>query len=184
MNASLFYISQLLGYRIFRWLFNFTFSRLFNFTKFWWYKVTYYPGFNPRPPRWGRRIRITRLRMRFNPRPTRGATNANNARAYTNVFQSTPPREGRRGWKATFDWLFEFQSTPPHEGRRCPRRSPLAASRFNPRPRAGGDLYVLGWSPSHCWFQSTPPREGRPLRVRLRTLRQSFNPRPHARGDQ
>ena len=34
MNASLFYISQLLGYRIFRWL--------FNFTKFWWYKVTYY----------------------------------------------------------------------------------------------------------------------------------------------
>ena len=27
------------------------------------------------------------------------------------------PREGRRGWKATFDWLFEFQSTPPHEGR-------------------------------------------------------------------
>ena len=42
MNASLFYISQLLGYRIFRWLFNFTFSWLFNFTKFWWYKVTYY----------------------------------------------------------------------------------------------------------------------------------------------
>lgn len=42
MNAPLFYISQLLGYRIFRWLFNFTFSRLFNFTKFWWYKVTYY----------------------------------------------------------------------------------------------------------------------------------------------
>ena len=41
MNAPLFYISQLLGYRIFRWL--------FNFTKFWWYKVTYYTGFNPRP---------------------------------------------------------------------------------------------------------------------------------------
>ena len=76
MNASLFHISQLLGYRIFRWLFNFTFSWLFNFTKFWWYKVTYYTG--------------------FNPRPTRGATSANNARAYTNVFQSTPPREGRR----------------------------------------------------------------------------------------
>ena len=26
------------------------------------------------------------------------------------------PREGRRGWKATFDWLFEFQSTPPTRG--------------------------------------------------------------------
>ena len=71
MNASLFYISQLLGYRIFRWLFNF--SWLFNFTKFWWYKVTYYPG--------------------FNPRPTLGTTNTNNTP--TNAFQSTPPR-GRR----------------------------------------------------------------------------------------
>ena len=74
MNASLFYISQLLGYRIFRWLFNFTFSWLFNFTKFWWYKVTYYTGFNPRPHAGDDRIRITRLRMRFNPRRHAGAT--------------------------------------------------------------------------------------------------------------
>ena len=73
MNASLFYISQLLGYRIFRWLFNFTFSWLFNFTKFWWYKVTYYTG--------------------FNPRPTLRTTNTNNTP--TNAFQSTPPRGGR-----------------------------------------------------------------------------------------
>ncbi len=72
MNASLLYISQLLGYRIFRWLFNFTFSWLFNFTKFWWYKVTYYTG--------------------FNPRPTRGTTNTNNTP--TNAFQSTPHAGG------------------------------------------------------------------------------------------
>ena len=37
-----FFTLQLLGYRIFRWLFNFTISWLFNFTKFWRYKVTYY----------------------------------------------------------------------------------------------------------------------------------------------
>ena len=72
MNASLFYISQLLGYRIFRWLFNFTFSRLFNFTKFWWYKVTYYTG--------------------FIPRPTLRTTNTNNTP--TNAFQSTPHAGG------------------------------------------------------------------------------------------
>ena len=118
MNAPLFYISQLLGYRIFRWLFNFTFSWLFNFTKFWWYKVTYYTGFNPRPHAGGRRIRITRLRMRFNPRPTREATSANNARAYTNVFQSTPPREGRLTSRPAF----------------------VAVQCFNPRPHARGDL--------------------------------------------
>lgn len=39
-----FFTLQLLGYRIFRWLFNFTISWLFNFTKFWRYKVTYYRG--------------------------------------------------------------------------------------------------------------------------------------------
>lgn len=37
-----FFTLQLLGYRIFRWLFNFTIFWLFNFTKFWRYKVTYY----------------------------------------------------------------------------------------------------------------------------------------------
>ena len=142
MNAPLFYISQLLGYRIFRWLFNFTFSRLFNFTKFWWYKVTYYTGFNPRPPRWGRRIRITRLRMRFNPRPTRGATNANNARAYTNVFQSTPPREGRHKAFEAYTKFIKFQSTPPREGRRKKRPIYKARLGFNPRPHTRGDIFL------------------------------------------
>ena len=69
MNASLFYISQLLGYRIFRWLFNF--SWLFNFTKFWWYKVTYYTGFNPRPHAGGDLLLMVAalLFSSFNPRP-------------------------------------------------------------------------------------------------------------------
>ena len=81
--------------------------------------------------------------MRFNPRPTRGATSANNARAYTNVFQSTPP----------------------HEGRLTSRPAFVAVQCFNPRPHARGDLDIAIYSAIIFLFQSTPPREGRHLSV-------------------
>ena len=137
MNASLFYISQLLGYRIFRWLFNF--SWLFNFTKFWWYKVTYYPG--------------------FNPRPTLGTTNTNNTP--TNAFQSTPPRGGRRSTQALLSGLkvsihapargatllraqrFKITLVSIHAPARGATGHKMRCQSFrvcfNPRPRAGGD---------------------------------------------
>ena len=99
--------------------------------------------------------------MRFNPRPTRGATSANNARAYTNVFQSTPPREGRHKAFEAYTKFIKFQSTPPHEGR----------------------LDAIIGALIQTEFQSTPPHEGRPC-LSLPILRLScFNPRPHTRGD-
>ncbi len=76
-----------------------------------------------------------------------------------------------------------FQSTPPRGGRRlCSLRRPRTQARFNPRPRAGGDQYVFcdvdgiqvsihapargatrdgrsHFQPRQ--FQSTPPRGGR-----------------------
>ena len=117
MNASLFYISQLLGYRIFRWLFNFTFSWLFNFTKFWWYKVTYYPG--------------------FNPRPTLGTTNTNNTP--TNAFQSTPHAGATTTPLNVFSPQLSF-NPHPHAGGDWPRPHQWLQPRcFNPRPHAGGD---------------------------------------------
>ena len=142
------------------------------------------PWFQSTSPRWGRRIRITRLRMRFNPRPTRGATSANNARAYTNVFQSTPPHEGRH-----------------HPPIRCVR-----SWCFNPRPHAGGDSSSSITGVASVSFQSTPPRGGRhvtkivriitaevsihaPARgatqvwCRLLQWHKRFNPRPRAGGD-
>ena len=79
-----------------------------------------------------------------------------------------------------------FQSTPPRGGRRClgqPRT--FGPQRFNPRPRAGGDwgrlvLEALGYHP----FQSTPPRGGRPGSPRAgRGRAWCFNPRPRAGGD-
>ena len=122
MNASLFYISQLLGYRIFRWLFNFTFSRLFNFTKFWWYKVTYYTGFNPRPHA-GRRLWVNGI---FN---------------WMCWFQSTPPREGRLAADGGCATVFKFQSTPPREGRHCPSSWLYSDIKFQSTPPHEGRLH-------------------------------------------
>ena len=56
------------------------------------------------------------------------------------MFQSTPPREGRR---ATVDRRMTdraFQSTPPREGRPTPAPAQGAPRSFNPRPRARDDV--------------------------------------------
>ena len=139
--------------------------------------------FQSTSPRWGRRIRITRLRMRFNPRPTRGATSANNARAYTNVFQSTPPREGRhhppircvRSWcfnprptrgatwaqEGIFSTAFLFQSMPPREGRHKAFEAYTKFIKFQSTPpREGRPLLAAAWAVP-AGVQSTPPHGGR-----------------------
>ena len=84
-----------------------------------------------------------------------------------------------------------FQSTPPRGGR--PDRLRLQGlmratwSRFNPRPRVGGDLH-LSESRYGSWrmFQSTPPRGGRLLsdaRLHRHGMKLCFNPRPRVGGD-
>ena len=140
--------------------------------------------FQSTPPRGGRRIRITRLRMRFNPRPhaggdscilakkwgdkgfnprpRTGATGANNARAYTNVFQSTSPREGRPHLSWTFRWASMFQSTPPREGR---LRLTLALVRYK-------DVSI-----------HAPTRGATRLALYIQCWCSGFNPRHHTRGD-
>ena len=100
------------------------------------------------------------------------------------MFQSTPPRRGRLGTKASMLDSAKFQSTPPRRGRPWYRR-------------------LLDCS---LWFQSTPPRRGRHdqfalgahgLGVSIHAPAQgatfgrrgrgwhyhSFNPRPRAGGD-
>ena len=78
------------------------------------------------------------------------------------MFQSTPPRGGRR-----YDGYGEgstvvFQSTPPRGGRRREGAMNVCKMSFNPRPRAGGDIAAAG--------------------VRRQTAA-CFNPRPRAGGD-
>ncbi len=120
--------------------------------------------FQSTPPRGGRRARIMSI--------------INDA----SVFQSTPPRGGRPrssdaaviravsihapAWGATAQdaaatSLCRFQSTPPRGGRRSAPSDDLAlSSRFNPRPRVGGDIGDE-LADRRSKFQSTPPRGGR-----------------------
>ena len=102
-----------------------------------------------------------RLSRCFNPRPREGGDS---------IIQQ----------KTTF-WPL-FQSTPPRRGRRDAENGTLDGQRFNPRPREGGDLWtrkrrgggrVSIHAPAkgathailflidHGAFQSTPPRRGR-----------------------
>ena len=76
-----------------------------------------------------------------------------------------------------------FQSTPPREGRRGIISTKKTRTGFNPRPHARGDSRLLGAELRGLMFQSTPPREGRQQSRSLFRSKRSFNPRPHARGD-
>ena len=144
------------------------------------------------------------------------------------LFQSTPPCGGRQAHTLGTIQIKLFQSTPPCGGRQgattivlhgaavsihAPVRgatwlSPLAkrqAHRFNPRPRAGGDVpgatrcracqvsihapvrgatdFFIRRQPRNE-FQSTPPCGGRLISASLRPASSPcFNPRPRAGGD-
>ena len=132
-------------------------------------------------------IRITRGLAGFNPRPRAGGDERRSSQLPRDLqFQSTPPRGGRLLALREDRLHHLFQSTPPRGGRpiltssegrdqmvsiHAPARGATRARpsisrapcRFNPRPRAGGDLECAGDVHSHELFQSTPPRGGRPL---------------------
>ena len=123
----------------------------------------------------------------FNPRPRVGGDASREpSRDPASMFQSTPPRGGRRSGRSTLlHELVSFQSTPPRGGRpmsaveswpaatmvsiHAPawgatgdsRASAWTRSGFNPRPRVGGDLRMPVDYDRLDWFQSTPPRGGR-----------------------
>ena len=54
-----------------------------------------------------------------------------------------------------------FQSTPPRGGRQRKKIKQSGSTSFNPRPRAGGDMYSYSLYRLVQRFQSTPPRGGR-----------------------
>ena len=96
-----------------------------------------------------------------------------------------------------------FQSTPPRGGRRVEQPDEDDDICFNPRPHAGGDLAdayavqemaVSIHAPTRgatsgkyytCWlrvFQSTPPRGGRPRGIRLSSITKVFQSTPPRGG--
>ena len=125
------------------------------------------PGcFNPRP-RAGGDARPgggghDRLRVSIHA-PARGATRRISGRRRFSVFQSTPPRGGRRvGEMRVQDGPAGFNPRPRAGGDR--RRMPLEAAvldRFQSTPPRGGRLGLYTRT-AGAEFQSTPPRGGRP----------------------
>ena len=85
--------------------------------------------------------RVAGRGKRFNPRPREGGDVSEPAEgAAPMMFQSTPPRRGRREGSLGWGGTGAFQSTPPRRGRR---------------------VEVFQFSTLDV-FQSTPPRRGRP----------------------
>ena len=93
--------------------------------------------------------------------PPRGATRLRKLYIYTNLFQFTPLREGRRACERLYLWREIFQFTPLREGR------PLTAE-YNP---------IENYISIHA-----PPRGATEILNGDKT-EINFNSRPSARGD-
>jgi len=99
------------------------------------------------------------------------------------MFQSTPPRRGRRIRLVHGSCQDTVSIHAPAQGATWPcLQGSLRGGRFNPRPRAGGDTSRA--VPPACWgeFQSTPPRRGRRVLIADMTPLSTFQSTPPRRG--
>ncbi len=99
------------------------------------------PRFQSTPPRGGRlgRNGPTMSYCVSIHAPAWGATTTSTPPFMQDPFQSTPPRGGRLIAGVGRSGGNAFQSTPPRGGRPGWYSAWAACSRFNPRPRVGGD---------------------------------------------
>ena len=139
--------------------------------------------FQSTSPRWGRRIRITRLRMRFNPRPTRGATRVFSPKSEVTRVSIHAPARGRPVQIMPVPTLMCFNPRPHARGDRTCLEPLDGHPCFNPRPHARGDFGSPLRSCAIKMFQSTPHARGDEAGKPHLTGSLSFNPRPHTRGD-
>ena len=122
--------------------------------------------FNPRPPRGGRPLSVSRsprISIHFNPRPPRGGrlcrSGINSSKMIISIHA---PREGGDAMSTIqAAYIVRFQSTPPARGATlylsC--RPPLPQN-FNPRPPRGGRQQG-GWAAGAAGKISIhAPREG------------------------
>ena len=77
------------------------------------------------------------------------------------MFQSTPPRGGRRYQSHHPRRLRCFNPRPRAGGDWSSGLDRIRSYGFNPRPRAGGDYGMMHSDQTAYMFQSTPPRGGR-----------------------
>ena len=141
------------------------------------------PWFQSTSPREGRRIRITRLRMRFNPRPhTRGDSPHGLPLWLCSVSIHAPTRGATA--------IPEFDRLGNEVSIHAPARgaTPLAyygtqQVHVSIHAPARGATCMYVFSSGFTRFQSTPPRGGRQRLVLICPKPKSFNPRPRAGGD-
>ena len=94
--------------------------------------------------------------------PARGATGVLEPSPYFMLFQSTPPRGGRLHVVGlTTRFKSRFNPRPRAGGDMLQACCLMLTICFNPRPRAGGDTQSDTDVYSVIKFQSTPPRGGR-----------------------
>ena len=97
----------------------------------------------------------------FNPRPRVGGDSIHRRSRPLAGISIHAPAWGATEWEDTMVLAAIFQSTPPRGGRRFGGCSARRPPNFNPRPRVGGDLTRWFQRDSTKAFQSTPPRGGR-----------------------
>ena len=78
----------------------------------------------------------------------------------------------------------KFQSTPPRGGRLLSKEIYIRPTRFNPRPRVGGDEQVAVQRDQISRFNPRPRVGGDHLKHLKQLLPERFNPRPRVGGDQ
>ena len=146
--------------------------------------------FQSAPPRGGRLdsyLWLTGGRDGFNPRPRAGgdARHGFGRRDQHRVSIRAPAR-GATATDVQRDKANAVSIRAPARGATSKLMHGLTETcRFNPRPRAGGDIAESSNRPSPSPFQSAPPRGGRHQRALLQLQQQpfGFNPRPRAGGD-
>ena len=145
-------------------------------------------GFNPRPPRGGRRSRCVHIHLGISvsihaPRaggdPIVGVKDT-----ATIAFQSTPPARGATGsHRSGSGKRARFNPRPPRGGRHprwsiVDKRLPVSIH----APRAGGDIRSDGEQSGSKCFNPRPPRGGRPRRESGYDRSYAFQSTPPARG--
>ena len=146
-------------------------------------------GFNPRPRTggdrqlWANYEAIGRVSIHA---PARGATRRCRGECCRPLVSiHAPARGATAGSLWTHRQPEKFQSTPPHGGRQGDSRSALRpATRFNPRPRTGGDAMLLESSVIRPRVSiHAPARGATPSASAVRSIELCFNPRPRTGGD-
>ena len=93
--------------------------------------------------------------------PAQGATRDTFQQIKSIEFQSTPPRRGRRIFRAYPRASLLFQSTPPRRGRRQASLHKISAKCVSIHAPAQGATIGKHKRTDTVEFQSTPPRRGR-----------------------